>query len=867
MNKSSIGFVVVIVALMVLPMILAAITYAEQVNTIVIKRIEDDQAAFTSLEQGESQGRLFRFGASVIDAVAQSERSYNLITATSGLDDILVNPVPVCSDGTKNVFASQKARFALQFLIPRDLLVTQIYKGYATPTVVPFHPVDPDYPYIMDIALKWEDYINSKGQQYGEQLLQEALQEQGAIKGVDGKWYWVDENGTRTQVVVKFVIRTEDERYDIGNALANILESMGIKVEREYKDFSGALEIVYGSDPAACEWHLYTEGWGFTGLTKYYYGMVVDMYSSITGNAPGWGEEGYWNYQNETIDTIAQKLQNGDYANETEFWSLVKEALQLGIQESMRVFVVWTDDIYVAVSGLHGFITSPKASPWNRYTFMNLEYDDGTQVVLTNRYVYKSGWPWNPVGGFMDFYSRPVYEAVTWPAITSKLTNGEAPYAPAEDAAWTIIGKDNWSVTVDPDTLIYNTTLHRWVTASEEGIVNATVAVEINYKLLNNIKFHDGSTETLADLLSSLYIVLEYSDLSGENDTRYDPILAYFTSDFLSTFVGVKVVNDTTVKVYLNYKSFYDGNILTKADLWTNFPLELYAGMDLLFLQGGYKWTRWGGGTAIHLLNTEQCDQIVALLQNSTVNPPDWVQQLIDLGYLTQSEWENRVNNLINFYNAHHHLLIGNGPFYLDSYDGATDTAVLKRVTNFPIDKNIISQELASAEVSTSLDTQGIANNVSGTVIANLTVELNGNPATSGDVHIYAALLTPDYNVIFLNVEDKGNGEFALVLPKDLPEGDYQLIVYTYPVQYSQPDYQKTLISLVNIPTETSTTSPSGTTSPTGSTTSPSGTTSPEETTTTTTGAPEEGGVSGTVIAAVVVVIIIIAAAYYFMRK
>ncbi|MCE4628490.1 MAG: ABC transporter substrate-binding protein [Desulfurococcales archaeon] len=861
---------ILIVALMILPMA-ASIASAAYVNTITIQRVEDDQQAIQSLQNGLSQARLFRIrDINLVQNMTQ--QGFQAIKAASGLVNLLVNPADTCADGSVNLFSNRKARFALQFLVDRQQIVSNIYKGYAIPVVGPWTPLDPDYPYLIGTLVKWQVIIASKGHDYGVQLMEEALNELGATKGADGKWYIGDQ-----PVTVKFVIRTEDARKDIGDQIANTLESLGITVERLYKDFSGAFQIVYTGDPAACEWHLYTEGWGITGMTKYDYGNFVWFYSSIWGAMPGWGVEGYWNYENKTIDEIAKKLDSGNYTSEDEFWQLVNQGLELGIKESVRVFIAATYDFYLASPDLQGIIPSPKASPWHTFTFMNLQYPEDS-VTFTNRYVYAPGWKWNPVGGWQDFYSRPVVEAITFPAITSRITDGETGWSPANVATYKVVK----NVSLPGDAIYYDTEEHTFKTISEGNVtVNGTInEVIINYKLLGKLKFHDGSTETVADLLAPLYIAFEYGTDTSTNetkDTRYESAVASDYSTLLATFVGVEIVNDTTVKIYTTYNHIDDGYIAQVASIWTSFPLELYAAMDLLWQYGS---ETQGGNvtyyvfsldsedenhTAIHLLDKTACDQMKDLLLNAKNNPPDWVQQLINLGVLTMEEWQTRVDNLVNFYDQHGHMVVGNGPFYLDSYDAANDIAVLKRVQDFPVPVQEIAAELQPKTANLEIDVPTIVGNTAGSIVANITVTVNGQPANESNVKLYVVLLDlQTFQTIFADLQYLGNGEFVAKLPSDIATGDYKLIAIAYPVGYSNPAMAVQSITVAPLPVGGNTTTGTQTTqtTTTGGATSP-GATTPGGTTTTT----ETTSKTGMIAAAVIVVIIIAAAAYYFAKK
>ncbi len=870
-----------IILLMIIPLIPVYHANAQEgvlVQRVVIQRIQDDATAVQSLENGNTQGRVFAIN-NPDTANELKQRGFQVISAYSGLNDILVNPASNCSNGMFNIFANRKARFALQFLVPRDQIVANIFKGAAYPAVFSYIPYQPDYPYIAGTAIKWKSIVDVKGKEYGLQLLKQALEEEGAVLQ-NGKWY---KDGK--PVTVNFVIRVEDQRKDIGNMLADVLENeANLTVNRMYKDFSAALSIVYYDDPGKCEWSLYTEGWGITGMTQFNYDDAVYFYSSIWGNMPGWGESGYWNYANDTIDDIATKLDSGYYTDVNSFYEAINKLLDLGFQEAVRVWVVATADQYIASPDLSGIVVSPVVYPWNTYTWMNLHYA-GPNVKLSNRYVYKEGWAWNPVGGWSDMYSRPVVDAVTWAGITSRPTDGKTGWSPANTAIWKV-ERGNPTVQVPSDALVYDHAQHKWVHAVDVGRTAAKAAVTINYPMLKQFKFHDGSKMSIADILAPYYIIFEYAfDDSTDNftDTRAEPVLQYFYWTTLTTFVGIEILNDTAVRVYTNYTSVDDGRIAMAADPWTSFPLELYAAMDQIARTGNYAFTRYTSNEQIHLLSPDQDDAMVNALDQHKNNPPDWVQQLIDLGFLTPEEWQQRVTNLENFYNAHHHLVIGNGPFYLDSYDAVNDVATLERFADFPIAHDAVANELAPRYLDLKAQAEDIAYNTEGTPIALMNIKINGQPVSPSDVVLHAIMVDINtYKTVFLKTEQVSPGVFKAVLPSDMPEGQYQLVILAYPVGFSFPGtYQKIVTLQAPIQTTTTTTTTTTSTPPPTQSTTTTTTTSTTTTTTTSTQSPSpsptqttstttaKGGTSATTIAAalIVVAIILVGAALLYSKK
>ncbi len=751
------------------------------VNKITIMRIVEDSPAIQSLKAGDTQARLF--GIRDVDLVKKLEaEGFKIVAPLSGLVDILVNPVQ-CKDGSFNPFTIREVRYALNYLINREEIVNKIYKGGAVPAIIPYADVDPDYVMLLPVAVKYEVEF-SKGFAYAKKLITEAMEKAGA-KLVNGKWYYHGK-----PVVIKFVIRIEDLRKQVGDYVANLLEKLGFTVEKIYKDFSGAYSIVYGDDPGKCGWHLYTEGWGFTGLTAYDQDTAIAFFSSLYGFLPGWGVASYTNYKPpKIIDEIAKKLMKGEYKNVKEYWQLYRELVDLGIRDAVRIFVVWTKDYYVMNPKLTGIIESPKASPWNTWTYLNLHYI-ADSVKFSNRYVYSPGWPWNPVGGFQDLYSvTSVANLVYLPGLTSKITTGEPGWSPF--ITYKVI---RGPVKVEEGAITWDPNKHEWVSMAGKVAKNAVI---INYRLLGKLKFHDGVTEGIVDLLAPIYLIKEWATRSGPNDTRYESPLASLYASFLSNFVAIKPLNRTAVIVYTNFTHIDDRVIAQNADVWTGTPLELYVAMEQLVEHGDATFTMQAAKAkkvpAVHLVSKDQCEKMAKYLEEmiNKHEMPDWVKGLVKLGYLTADEFYKRLESLLNFYKKYGHMLVGNGPFILVKYDPANDVATFERVKDYPLNPEVIAKELARHTATINrveLEAGGIIVGVKpGTKIAVLQVSVDGKPARSNNVRIYAFAVSPKGNVTPLKVSYKSLGTFEVYLQEPLPSGNYKLVVYAYPAGYNEP--------------------------------------------------------------------------------
>ena len=71
------------------------------------------------------------------------------------------------------------------------------------------------------------------------------------------------------------------------------------------------------------------------------------MYAPYFGNMPGQQNPAFWNYENDSIDEITQRIQFLNFTSEEERNSLVRNATDLGVQEAVRIFIAQLIDPYV----------------------------------------------------------------------------------------------------------------------------------------------------------------------------------------------------------------------------------------------------------------------------------------------------------------------------------------------------------------------------------------------------------------------------------------------------------------------------------------------------------------------------------------
>ncbi len=212
-----------------------------------------------------------------------------------------------------NPFALRGVRYAMNWLINRQYIVSQILQGSGAPLFGPevSGQVDAYSNYMMvakalgltpqgdeAYAIKMIDNAMNKAAQ--------ALKAKGyTLEKKDGIWYF---NGQ--PVTVKVIARVEDERLEEGKYVAQVLQKAGFKVDLLQWQRSQASKAVYGSDPHTLQWHVYTEGWVVSGIQDVA-SIAWDPWAFDVYIDPNWGTD----YHNPvTVQDLVNNISNGDLA-------------------------------------------------------------------------------------------------------------------------------------------------------------------------------------------------------------------------------------------------------------------------------------------------------------------------------------------------------------------------------------------------------------------------------------------------------------------------------------------------------------------------------------------------------------------------
>ena len=617
-------------------------------------------------------GRMDLYLYSLKTAAAQRLRGrddFALYEAPASTVSLLLNPAPAPA-GELNPFSIREIRTAVQFLVDRDFIAREIYRGMASPMVTHVSSHDFDYLTVFDIArgsgISYEP-------EYARELIADAMRRAGATMS-GGFWTYGGQ-----PIRVRLVARVEDERRDIGDLLRRELERAGFMVSVSYRPFAAAVLSVYSTDPQSFDWHIYTEGWGRSAPTRYDFSNVNQMNAPWLGNMPGWKEVGFWQYEQDELDRLGQQLFRGEFRDRAERDEIYRRMTRLGLDESVRIWLVTATNSFpaqTAVTGVTQDITAGPRSPW---TLREAHVPGTGDLRIGHLWVWTERTTWNPVGGFGDVYSTDIWRGVTDPALWNHPFTGlPEPVRVSYDVE--TAGPDG-SITLPAGSVIWNAQTDRWESAAG---AQATSRIVYDYSKFFQSTWHHGIRMSMADVV---YALAQGYELAYDRDkTRIETALGITSRPYLETFKGFRILDDNRIEVYVNFWHFEEAYIASYAvPSGLNMPWEILAAMDdLVFVQrrGAYSDTAAGRFNVPWISLVMERDTLLVRrtlqqFEQSRFLPPN-VFQVGDRTLMTADQAVARYRAALEWHGRYNNLVISNGPFFLAAYDPPAQYAELR---------------------------------------------------------------------------------------------------------------------------------------------------------------------------------------------
>jgi len=682
-----------------------------------------------------------------------------------------------------NPFAFRQVRFAINYLVDRKFIIQNIYRNYAAPMYTFLSIYDPTYTIIADIVAEYQFTYNPT---LAAKMISQALTTAGA-KLINGKWYY---NGK--PIVIKFVIRTDDERKEIGDLLANALVAVGFTVDRIYITYRQVMQAVYANNPEDLKWQIYTEGWGKGGLDKWDSVTICQFGAPAFGWMPGRLNPAWWNYHNKTIDELAMNIFQGNYTSKQDYIWLYRNATLLILHEAVRIWIATRLELqpYASyVTGITDDLGSGLRSPFNLRT---MDTPKGI-VHIGHLYVWTAGSIWNDWGGFEDIYSVDIMRATTDPADWRNPFNGEPiPFR----VSWTIqTAGPNGTLVVPSNAVIWDANKGKWITVGSG--VTAKSKVTLDFSKLLGSKWHDGTIITWADIVG--YLALLYDITYNQTKSNLEGSISQTLAFWLPPFKGFVFHWDTgKVDVYLDYWHFDPNYIADYAIFSPSVPIELdilefYLAFDLKTYALSSDRSEAQGIPVISLVVPSVVQDVKKAAEDliaKGVIPSDY-KSIFDVNgkiLMTDQEFIQRLENLVSWIDQHGNAWISDGPFYLDNFNKDAQTAILKafRDPTYPFTPS-------TWYFGTPVFTKILSINARPIIVGEPYVTFV-SVTGQGTLHAKFLLIDTTTNKVIYSGDaiSSGAGQFKIEIPADItktlqPYYTYELLVIAYSDQVALP--------------------------------------------------------------------------------
>jgi peptide/nickel transport system substrate-binding protein len=716
-----------------------------------------------------------------------------------------------------NPFCFAKIRYAMNYLVDRSYIVKNIYKGLAIAMYAFYGPANPVYSSLVSVLAKYQFSYNPS---LARSIVSKVLTEAGAVYK-NGFWYY---NGKPIKVIG--IIRTEDQRLQIGEMFANALQQLGIQVIKEEVTFSTAIPKVYFTDPMDFQWFFYTEGWGSSGLSRWDPWMLAQFAAAWLGWAPGWGSTNYWNYRNATIDFYsmltanseinATQLEKNNYydylvlvqkgllkpgevvkvESKQQWIKYLQEGTELGIHQSIRIWIAATEDVYAARSDVKGVTLDLGAGLANPYFYRTVYIPGKNTVVFGNLHVYTAATIWEPIGGFTDVYSMDPMLATWSPWIWNNPFNGEP--QPFRVTYKVITAGPNGKLPVPKDAVWWDAKDHKWVYAWKVGHTEATSEVIIDVSKLVGYKWQDGEPITFAD------IVTWYAELL---DIAFNPVKSSIESSLASTmkstysqFVAFEFLpKEKKIVVFINYWHFDPNYIANQAIIPIYVPAPIVLAEDYLaFVKKTYALsdTRARAERIPHLnlVLKSDAEAVVKALEEMSYNMyKSWFTLPNGEVLMTPQEWQQRIQLIKNYVQKYGVAWISDGPFKMIEFNPDADMLKLEAFRNgYPFTPSRFYYGLPTP----TQIVQVLAPIVAPGQPATITVMVRGVPP----LHVEYVIRDPATGqVVAVGSAAKTPTGFAIELPANVtaklkPHYAYELEVIAYSDKVAMPAQKTTVL-------------------------------------------------------------------------
>lgn len=787
----------------------------------IVVSVVDGSSAISQIEAGAIDFFSFNLASDVYPEIQAAGLSTT--QSLGGYYGISLNPAVFEDTTVLNPFSNRKIRESLNWLLDRNYLNQEIYAGGSLPRLLPITTELVEYTNLIDTARALESKYAFNTER-AKAVIDAEMPAMGAELGPDGKWQF---NGAPVTLI--FLIRSDGDgtRQPMGDYVSNQLESVGFTVDRQYKTASEAFPIWQGTVAAEGQWHLYTAGYGVSGLgsLRDESGNIQQSYLNTSIQA---SEPFISNVSDPEFQKLGDDLAQGNYDSKEERDAMMARALELSLEDSLFVWLIdqktyapYANNVQVTFD----LATGPESTNVGPYNLRFKDREGGTLRIGTNDLFTE---PWNPVAGSNWIWDAHVMRATTMG--TSNIGGGGGlmadPYTglayPQRIASAELVYKEglpinqnlDWltvtavpQVDVPADAWIdWDATEQRFITVGEkypDGLTaNVKSVVVYPDDLFETVKWHDGSPISVGDFVMNF---IQGFDPAKPESALYDESLALSINAGLVAFKGYRITSTDPLTIESYTDAYLSDAELNIAPLWPQsaFGLtgenswQMLAVGNLAEAAGEVTYSEdkaalleveqmsWVGGPSLEVL-AKYLDQAAA--ESYIPFAPTMSQ------YVTKEEADLRYANLKKWYEDHGHFWVGTGPYYLDQVFTTEKSLVLKNFADFPDLADRWAQFSEPKKATTLLDGPGQVKSGDEAVF-DVTINFKDEPYPLADIARVKYILY-DATGAVVSVGDAtavADGQYQVTVSAEetakLPTGSARLEVAVVPIPVAIPSF------------------------------------------------------------------------------
>jgi peptide/nickel transport system substrate-binding protein len=667
-------------------------------DTVVFIEEPSADAAVTRLEVGDIDVYAFTVSSPDVGARVAASPALKSWQSFGSYNELTFNPSGPVFEGTGklNPFAVPRIREAMNWLIDRNYITQEIMGGLGSPRWTAMNNASGDYAQLADIVKAIERQYS-----YDFDLANEVIAEEMETLGASlegGVWQY---DGEPVEIIV--LIRTEDERRDIGDYVANQLEEVGFTTFRDYRPAADASPIWLFADPNDGLFHVYTGGWITTVVPRDLADNFEFFYTQRGYGVPLWQ-----NYNPDPeFDALTQRLATSDFTSIEERREMMAEVLPMAMEDSIRVWLAdrasiapmraevnVAGDLYGSIAGSYlwastlsregeigGSMTiampSMLTQPWNALDGSNWIYD----MMLTRGTGELAYYP-DPYTGlyYPNRYDRA--EVVIQEGLPVGKTLDWVDLSFADEI---VVPEDAW-VDWDPVEQVF-------ITAGEaypEGLTalrKSTVYYEED--LYDKVKWHDGSNFSLGDIV--MYIIMQF-DRGREESAIFDEAKVGPLGTFMASHRGVRILSEDPLIIE------------TWSDYWLLDAEQLASTWWPQYPQGPSSWDALTLGimaeaNELAAFSAAKAESLEVEWLNYISGPTidvlkDMLDEAKETGYIpyentlgqfiTAEEAQTRWDNLDTWFTSRGHFWMGTGVYFLERAFPIEGTVIFRRFLDHP---------------------------------------------------------------------------------------------------------------------------------------------------------------------------------------